>query len=64
MKIIHNAMVVYTNGVIERFDALKITDKGAETGKIIDGKFQSYGFIPMVNIKKIISGDRIFPEMK
>lgn len=55
-EIIKNASVIYTDYVKEQFDALRITDRGAIIGKIIDGKFEPFGFIPKHSIKQINNG--------
>jgi hypothetical protein len=51
-----DATVIFTDGTKEHFDAIRITDKGVLIGKIIDGKFEAYGFIPKHNIKEINDG--------
>ncbi|UCB59190.1 MAG: hypothetical protein JSV67_02535 [Thermoplasmatales archaeon] len=55
-NIIKDATVIYTDGVKEYFDAIRITDKGILIGKIIDGEFVDYGFIPKQSIKQIHNG--------
>lgn len=55
-KIIKNATVIYTDGIEEHFDAIRITNKGAIIGKIIDGIFEGYGFIQNHSIKQIKKG--------
>jgi len=51
-KIIRNATVVYTDGISEQFEALRLTQKGTVIGRIINDKFVAYGFIPKTNIKE------------
>ena len=54
--IITNATVVYTDGVREQFEALRMTDKGVIIGRIIDGELVEYGYISKRNIKRIDGG--------
>ncbi len=53
MKIIKQATVVYTDGITEYFEAIKIVEKGVIIGRIIDGEFLDCGFISKRNIKEI-----------
>ena len=55
-EIIENVTIIYPDGVEENFDAIRITDKGVLNGKIIDGEFEAYGFIPKHSIKQINNG--------
>lgn len=48
-----NATVLYTDGISEQFEAVRITEKGAIIGRIINGKFVDCGFISKRNIKQI-----------
>jgi hypothetical protein len=55
-KIQRHAVVTYTDGTSEVFDALQITDSNSITfGKIVEneGKFIIHGFIPRLSIKDI-----------
>ena len=62
IEIMKNATIVYIDGVIERFDAILMTDKKVITGRIfkIDGReeFKECGFIARQNIKQIYNGNR------
>jgi len=51
--IMTNATVVYTDGISEHFEALRVIKKGAIIGRIIDGEFLDCGFISKRNIKEI-----------
>ena len=51
--IITNATVVYTDGVREQFEAVRMTDKGVIIGRIIDGEIVEYGYISKNSIKEI-----------
>lgn len=53
MKIIKQATVVYTDGIMEHFEAVKVINKGVIIGRIIDGKFLDCGFISKRNIREI-----------
>ena len=60
-EILRKITVTYTDKNEEHFDAIRITDKGINIGRIIDNKFEPFGFIPNHSIKKIdnTSGNRI-----
>lgn len=62
IEILENATIVYIDGVKERFDAVRLTDKMAITGRIFnkDGKeeFVENGFISRRNIKTIYNGSK------
>ena len=58
LQILVNVNVVYTDCIEEHFDAIRITDKGAFIGKIVEGKFADYGFIPNHSIKEIYNGKK------
>ena len=51
-----NATVVYSDGISEQFEALRVIDKGFVIGRIIDGEFLDCGFISKRNIKEIRNG--------
>ena len=53
IEILQNATVIYTDGVREQFDAMRLTDKWVIIGRIIDGEFVDYGVISRQNIKEI-----------
>lgn len=53
MNIINQATVVYTDGITEHFEAIKMVQKGIIIGRLVDGEFLDYGFISKRNIKEI-----------
>ena len=56
IEIIVNATVVYTDNVEEKFEAIRVIDKGVTIGRIIDREFLDCGFISKGNIKEIKEG--------
>jgi len=54
--IMTNATVIYTDGIREQFEAIRMMEKGAIIGRIIDGEFLDCGFISKRNIKEIRDG--------
>ena len=58
IEILQNATVIYTDGVREQFDAMRLTDKWVIIGRIIDGEFVDYGVISRQNIKEINEGTK------
>lgn len=52
-EILKNATVIYIDGSSEQFETIRLTKKGPVIGRIIDGKFITYGFIFTSNIKEI-----------
>lgn len=58
IEILQNATVIYTDGVREQFDAMRLTDKWVIIGRVIDGEFVDYGFISRQNIKEINEGTK------
>ncbi len=58
IEIIENATVIYTDGVAEQFEVIRVIDKGAIIGRIIDDKFLDCGFISKSNIKEIRCGKK------
>jgi len=52
-EIMQNITVVYTDNIQESFEAIRVIDKGAIIGRIIDGEFLDCGFISKRNIKEI-----------
>jgi hypothetical protein len=63
IEILKNATIVYIDGVKERFDAIRMTDKMVITGRILrtNGtvEFKEYGFISRQNIKQIYNGSKL-----
>ena len=63
IEILKNATIVYIDGVKERFDAVRLTDKMVITGHILKSngsvEFKEYGFISRKNIKTIYNGNKI-----
>ena len=55
-EIIQNATVIYTDNVKERFEALRVINKGVVIGRVLDDEFVDCGFISKVNIKEIKDG--------
>ncbi len=55
MGIINNVTIVYNNE--EHFDAIRITHKRVHIGRIINKKFEPFGFIPNHSIKQINNGN-------
>jgi hypothetical protein len=56
-EIIEIAQIIYNDGKMDIFKAVKIADEGVYTGRIMyDDEFISGGFIPKQNIKKIKGG--------
>jgi hypothetical protein len=51
--IIRNTTVVYTDGISEQFETLRLTQKGTVTGRMIDDQFVACGFIFKRSIKEI-----------
>jgi hypothetical protein len=62
-EILKNATIVYIDGVKERFDAIRMTDRMVITGYIQkkngSAEFKEYGFISRKNIKEIYNGNKI-----
>jgi hypothetical protein len=62
IEILENATIVYIDGVKERFDAVRLTDKMAITGRIFVRQgveeFVENGLISRSNIKKIYNGSK------
>jgi hypothetical protein len=57
-KLLKNASVVYTDGNIEIFEAIQVTDRGVVIGRFYKEdngaeEFVSFGFIPQTSIKQI-----------
>ena len=63
IEILKNATIVYIDGVKERFDAIRMTDTKAITGRIVKvngtEEFKEHGFILKDNIKQIYNGTKI-----
>ena len=49
----HNVTIVYNDDLQESFEALRVIEKGVIIGRIVDGEFLDYGFIPRKIIKEI-----------
>jgi hypothetical protein len=60
VEVLENATVIYTDGVTEQFEAVRLTDGGVIIGRIMNEggheEFVACGFIPRRNIKKINEG--------
>jgi len=53
-KIIENAIIIYSNGKKELFQAIQMTEDGVITGRLTsNGEFIDGGFIAKINIKTI-----------
>ena len=48
-----NVTIIYTDGIEEYFEAIKITENGIKIGKFINGEFFIYEFVPNNSIKEI-----------
>ena len=63
VDIIQNAIIIYTDGISEFFDAIRVTDKGVIIGRILEKdkteEFIDCGFISNRSIKKIKKGTKI-----
>jgi len=55
-EIMKNATIIYTDGVREQFEAIRLNDKGVVIGRILDNEFFDCGFISKRNIKEIKNG--------
>lgn len=53
IEIIEDVVVIYTNGIIEEFEVVRITDRGIIIGRVFNGEFVDCGFISQQNIKEI-----------
>jgi hypothetical protein len=51
--IVFNSTIIYTDGLSEFSEAMRLVDKGIIIGRIIDNEFVDCGFIPKNNIKEI-----------
>jgi len=58
IEILQNATVIYTDGVQESFEALRVINKGVIIGRIIDGELVEYGYISKNSIKEIRNGEK------
>ena len=58
IEIIENTTVIYTDGVGEQFEAIRVIDKGVIIGRVIDDEFLDCGFISKSNIKEIRCGKK------
>jgi hypothetical protein len=55
--ILKMAQIIYSDGKMDIFEAIHITDKGVYIGRIINSdEFIGGGFIPKRSIKKIMGG--------
>lgn len=65
IEILENAIILYNDNFEEQFGAIRLTDKGVITGRVIDDEFIDCGFISKQNIKEIKKGiKRKIPKMK
>jgi len=65
IEIIQNATVIYSDGVKETFEGLRVIDKGVIIGRVLDNEFLDCGFISRGNIKEIKDGiKKKIPRMK
>jgi hypothetical protein len=55
-EIIENTTIIYTDGIQEQFEAICVTDKGIQIGRIIKSNFVPFGYIPNHSIKEINMG--------
>ena len=53
-----DVIVIYTDNIQERFEALRVMDKMVIIGRILEGEFVNCGMIPKGNIKEIYDGSR------
>ena len=59
IEILEDAVVIYTNGERELFNAININSRGVFTGHIINSnKYMEGGGIPKNSIKSIIGGKK------
>ena len=62
IEVLKNATIVYIDGVKERFDAIRVTNKKVITGRIfnISGteQFGAHGFVSRQNVKQIYDGSK------
>ena len=58
IEILQNATVIYSDGVKEQFEAIRLVDKGVIIGRILDNRFFDCGFISKRNIKEIKGGKK------
>lgn len=56
IEILQNATIIYSDGVKEQFEAIRLIDKGVIIGRIIDGEIVEYGYISKNSIKEIKRG--------
>jgi len=56
--ILQNATVVYSDGVKEQFESIRLIDKGVIIGRIIDGDLVEGGYISKNIIKEIKGGKK------
>ena len=62
MEILEKVTITYSDGSEEKFAAIRITNKGVIIGRVLDGDFVDYGFIPKHSIKEINNTKgKIFP---
>ena len=62
IEVLENATIVYTDGIKERFDAIRLSTKNVITGRILrkngTEEFKQCGFISRQNIKQIYNGSK------
>lgn len=59
IEILKNITVIYNDNKEEHFDAIRIKDNGIIIGKIIENKFEPFGFIPNHSIKQLNNGNKV-----
>ena len=59
IEVINNAIVEYSDGNRESFDAIEMSPRSTVFGKLVSKEFFSYRFIPKHNVKKIDGGKKI-----
>lgn len=58
-EIMHHPTVIYTDGIREQFEAVRVTEKGIIIGRIIENEFMDCGFISKMNVKEIQHNDEM-----
>jgi hypothetical protein len=51
--ILKNTTIKYDDNIEEKFEAVKMTNKGIIIGRIIEDEFIEIGYIPKDNVKEI-----------
>jgi hypothetical protein len=55
-EVIENVTVIYTDGITEQFEAIRLIQQGIVIGRIKEGEFVPFGFINHRNIRNINKG--------